>query len=138
MLDSEEAPRAPRRRGAQPGNLNAFKDGRSSRRLAHSYRMALPREVREHLALVVRAVVGLELARLGVRPTSEERVEAVRRAVRRVHRAMSGPNYREARSPNEVFRWLHEALTTALADAPEPLDVPPAATRKHLENEGNE
>jgi len=130
MPDIGPVPRPPRRRGAQPGNLNAFKDGRHSRRLASSYRIALPGEMRQHLLMVVRAVVGFELGRLGPRPTSEERVEAIERAARRIGRAMA--------TPGEVLRWFHEALDSALTATPEPLDASPRTSRKHLENEGNE
>lgn len=127
-----------RRRGAQPGNLNAFKDGRYSARSAASYRMAPPGDMRDHLVEVVRVVVRLELARLGPHPTSEQHVAAVGRAMRRVHRAMVSRDYREARSRGEVFRWFHQALDTALTATPEAIEPPPEAARKSPENEGNE
>lgn len=135
MSDLDSLPRRTRKRGGQPGNLNAFKDGRYSRRLAASFRIVPPGDVREHLLAVVAAVVRLELGRLGPRPTSEERAVAVGRAIRRVQRAMSSRNYREARSPLEVFRWFHEAIDSALTAAPEPLEAASPGTTKRPENE---
>lgn len=133
MTDIDPAP-SPRRRGAQPGNRNAFKDGRYSRRLARSFRMAPPGELRDHLFEVVGAVVRLELGRLGPTPTSEERAAAIERAIRRVHCAGSAPDYRAARSPHEVVRMFHRALDTALTAIPEPIDAPRPGSRITPEN----
>ncbi|MEZ4554023.1 MAG: hypothetical protein R3B59_08950 [Dehalococcoidia bacterium] len=138
MTRTDRDPQQPRRRGGQPGNLNAFKDGRYSRRLGHAFRMAPPGDMRDHLFAVVATVVRLELGRLRRAPTTEERAAAIERAIRRVQRAGTTPNYRSARSPREVARMFHNAIDAALTADPEPLDAPSPASRERPENEGNE
>ncbi|HRC62694.1 MAG: hypothetical protein K1X87_02070 [Dehalococcoidia bacterium] len=138
MPEIEHTPRPPRGRGGQPGNLNAFKDGRYSRRLGHAFRMAPPGEMRDHVFAVFAVVVRLELARMGPHPTVEERVAAIERAIRRLHRAGTSRSYRGGRSPQEVLRWFHDAINTALTATPEPIEPAPPAPRQTPENEGNE
>lgn len=119
MSEPTPADRPRRPRGAQPGNLNAFKNGRYSRRLGQAFRFTPPGDLRDTVLAAVHVAVRVELGKLPLHPTSEERAAAIHRAINRIGAAMATKNYREARSSREVFRMFHEALRPIFETPPD-------------------
>lgn len=100
--------------------------------------MAPPGEIRDRVSGLVAVAGRLELSRLGHSPTSEERVDAIERALRRrVHRVGTSADYRAAGFLREALRLFADAVSSALAAGPDPLDAPHPAPKGRLENEAN-